>query len=79
VGDDVESFDALMPSEDCGDLLDRIGLALEDVGCSAPFDTLGYVLAVGYCGVKDDDFPWLVALDATNQGKNFFLVGVKLS
>ena len=36
-------------------------------------------MAVGYCRVKDNDFPWLVALDATNQGKFFLGIGVKLS
>ena len=72
MGDDVEGFDALMLSEDCGDLLDRIYFIFEDVGGPIWFDALDYAIALGYCGVNDDDFPWLVALDATNQGKNFF-------
>ena len=72
MGDDVEGFDALMLSEDCGDLLDRIYLVFEDVGGRIWFDALDYAIALGYCGVKDDDFPWLVALDATNHGKIFF-------
>ncbi|WP_193972228.1 hypothetical protein [Microcoleus sp. LEGE 07076] len=61
-----------MPIEDCGDLLDRIYLVFEDVGSRIWFDALGYAIAVRYCSVKDDDFPWLVALDTTNQGKIFF-------
>ncbi|WP_265234279.1 hypothetical protein [Lyngbya sp. CCAP 1446/10] len=76
MGDDVEGFDALMLSEDCGDLLDRIYLVFEDVGGRIWFDALDYAIALGYCGVKDDDFPWLVALDATNQGNFFFELGV---
>ena len=51
-------------------MLYGIGLAFEDVGFCVWFDALGYVVAVGYCAVKDDYFPWLVAL-ATNQGKYF--------
>ncbi|MEG3842334.1 hypothetical protein [Microcoleus sp. herbarium14] len=53
-------------------MLDRIYLVFDDVGGRVWFDADRYVVAVGYCGVKDDDFPWLVALDATNQGKIFF-------
>ena len=33
-------------------------------------------MAVGYCGVKDDDFPWLVA-KRTNQ--RVFFIGVNLN
>jgi len=72
VGDDVEGFDALMPIEDCGDLLDRIYLIFEDIGSRIWFDALDYAIALRYCRVKDDDFPCLVALYATNQGKIFF-------
>jgi len=78
VGDDVEGFDALMLSEDCGDLLDRIRLAFQDVGGSAWLDTLGYVVAVWYCGVKDDYFRCLVAL-ATKQRKKIFFVRVNFN
>jgi hypothetical protein len=60
-------------------LLDRIRLIFEDVGGCIWFDAVGYTIALGYFGVKDDDFPWLVALYATNQGKIFFGVGVKFS
>jgi hypothetical protein len=79
VADDVESFDALMPIEDCGDLLYGIGLIFEDVDFCIWFDALDYAIALWYFRVKDDDFPWLVALDATNHGKIFFLRWVKLS
>jgi hypothetical protein len=72
VRNDVQGCNALMPIEDCGDLLDRIDLTFEDVGGCIWFDALDYSIALGYCGVNDDDFPWLVALDATNQGKIFF-------
>jgi hypothetical protein len=72
VRNDVQGCNALMPIEDCGDLLYGIGLIFEDVDFCVWFDAADYAIALGYCGVKDDDFPWLVALDATNQGKNFF-------
>ena len=42
-----------MLSEECGDLLYGIRLAFEDVGGSAGFDALGYVITIGYCGVND--------------------------
>jgi hypothetical protein len=38
-------------------LLAGIRLAFEDVGCSARFDARGYVVAIWYCGIKDDYFP----------------------
>jgi hypothetical protein len=56
-----------------------IGLVFEDVGFCVWFDADRDVVAIRYCRVKDDDFPWLVALDATNQGKIFFGVLVNLS
>jgi hypothetical protein len=68
-----------MPIEDCGDLLDRIYLVFEDVGGRIWFDAFDYAIALWYFRVKDDDFPWLVALDATNHGKKFFLRWFKLS
>jgi hypothetical protein len=74
VGDDVEGFDALMLSEDCGDLLDRIYLVFENVGGRIWFDALDYAIALGYCGVKDDYFPWLVA--KATKGKFFFELGL---
>ncbi|XZN90975.1 MAG: hypothetical protein ACM65M_25780 [Microcoleus sp.] len=53
-------------------MLYGIGLAFEDVGGGVGFDALGYMLAIGYCGVKDDDGVWLVAL-ATNQTRDIFI------
>jgi hypothetical protein len=73
VADDVEGLDALMLSEDCGDLCYGIGLVVEDVGGGVGFDARGYVVAVWYCGVEDDEVFGLVA------GEGQVLVGGGLS